>query len=92
MSEVQAHRHHFTGDRVLGEVQRWDPDAVAEFVGLLTALSADPYPGGRIPGVFELKSAGAPPNTYTVAFDHALLVYQVMATAPVIKLIQVTRL
>jgi hypothetical protein len=88
----QVHRHQFTGDRVLGEVQRWSPPDVAEFVELLTALSEDPFPGGRIPGVFELKASGTQVNTYTVAFDHALLVYQVMAALPVIKLIQVTRL
>jgi hypothetical protein len=89
---AQVHRHQFTGDRVLAEVQRWGPPDIEEFVELLTALSEDPFPGGRIPGVFELKAFGAATNTYTVAFDHALLVYQVMATAPVIKLIQVTRL
>jgi hypothetical protein len=92
VSAVQAHRHHFIGDRVLGEVQRWEPGAVAEFVDVLTALSEDPFPGGRLPGVFELKAAGVAPSTYTVAFDHALLVYQVMSTAPVIKLVQVTKL
>ncbi len=89
---MQVHRHQFTGDPVLAEVQRWSPDAVAEFVDLLTALSGDPFPGGRIPGIFELKASDLPANTYTVAFDHALLVYQVMATAPVVKLIQLTRL
>jgi hypothetical protein len=92
-SEVQqVHRHRFAGDGVLAEVQRWAPVDVAEFVDLLTALSEDPFPGGHIPGVFELKAGGVPSNTYTVAFDHALLVYQVMGNAPVIKLIQVTRL
>ena len=88
----QVHRHQFIGGHVLAEVQRWAPADVAEFVELLIALSEDPFPGGRIPGVFELKASGAATSTYTVAFDHAILVYQVMATAPVIKLIQVTRL
>ncbi len=74
------------------EIQRWAPADAAEFVELLTGLSEDPYPGGHVPGIFELKATGAPAGTYTVAFDHALLVYQVMVNAPVVKLIQVTHL
>jgi hypothetical protein len=74
------------------EIQRWAPADAGEFLELLTGLSRDPYPGGEVPGIFELKANVAPSTTYTVAFDHALLVYQVMANAPVVKLIQVTRL
>jgi hypothetical protein len=89
---MHAHRHEVVGDQVLREIQRWAPPDVQEFVDLLTALTEDPFPGGALPGIFELREIGTPRNTYTVAFDHALLVYQVMHTAPVIKLIQVTRL
>lgn len=89
---MHVHRHEVVGDGVLAEVQRWAPLDVEEFVGLLTGLTEDPYPGGQVPGIFELRESGAPRSTYTVAFDHALLVYQVMPNAPVIKLVQVTRL
>ena len=89
---IQVHRHEVTGDAVLREVQRWAPADVEEFVALLEGLVKDPYPGGDVPGIFDLKEPRVPQGTYTVAFDHALLVYQVMPAAPVIKLIQVTRL
>jgi hypothetical protein len=89
MAEVS---YTVVGDHVLAALDTWPLPDLADFIGLLEQLKRDPYPGGDA-GVLRFTEPGARlTNAFTAPFDRAILLFQVMADYPVIRLVQVTRL
>lgn len=82
-------RYRFHGEQVLEQIDEAPEDVKEEFLALLTGLQDHPHPlpGEALLGVMPLKEKRG--GMFTAPFDDGLLVYQVMADYPIIKLIQV---
>lgn len=60
------------------------------FFALLEGLHAYPFPGTALLGVMDYKENDIPGGGFTAAFDNGLLLFQVMADYPLIRLVQIT--
>lgn len=81
-------RYTYYGEQVLSEIDGAPDRIKRDFVAVAESLSENPY--GTSIGVRPLKGLNFTPQMYSVPFDDALLVFQVMADHPVILLIHVT--
>lgn len=66
------------------------PAVLLSFYTLLEGIGEYPFPGASLLGVLEYKEKDLPGGGYTATFDNGLLLFQVMADYPIIKLIQIT--
>jgi hypothetical protein len=81
-------RYTYHGDQVLEEIDATPARIKREFVAVIESLAENPF--GTSIGVHPLKGLDFSPQMFSVPFDGALLVFQVMADYPVILLVHIT--
>jgi hypothetical protein len=80
-----AARWAFYGERVLWEIREASGDVQEDFRTLMYELTKDPRRAGL--GVLPLKDGTG--GQYSVPFDNAVLVYEILADHPWIHLLHV---
>jgi hypothetical protein len=82
----------FTWNRQVTDALREAPQEIeAEFLTLLEALERNPKPVPKsLLRIMEFKDPSSLRGGFTAPFDDGLLLYQVMADYPIVKLVQVT--
>jgi hypothetical protein len=87
---MAAKRYSFQYSPQVGGALEEAPEAVLnDFFTLLEGIGRFPFPGTSLLGVQHYKETDVP-GGYTASFDDGLLLFQVMADYPIIKLIQIT--
>jgi hypothetical protein len=81
-------RYTYHGDQVLEEIDAAPDRIKRDFVSVIESLAENPF--GTSIGVRPLKGLDFSPQMYSVPFDDALLVFQVMADYPIILLVHIT--
>lgn len=75
--------------QVSDSLQEAPLEVLESFFVLLDGIGRYPFPGTSLLGVQPYKETDVP-NGYSASFDDGLLLFQVMADYPIIRLIQIT--